>query len=291
MSEKWLKNVIKDFWKYNFPLYRRGDRLWGMRGAVGDYQEGKKTLFAQGLFEQSTTAKERLGTKRELDDGRVFVYVSFTAASLVAGHLVSKVQTPKDCTIAAADVLIDIAGAKSITVTTATATADAYRDGFMMIKAGTNIGQMYKIRGNGATDGIASGRIAVELYDALQAVFAVDTTIALHENPWKSLLINPAVANNAATTGECVMGMTTRIFTYVDKVLYGWIQTKGIGALLIDGTTVGDEPDEAIVVPGTSEGHGICIAAGAAAGYQKIATLVEGVDLTAAEANLVVLDI
>ncbi len=59
---KWLDNLVKDFKKFNLPLYRSDDRLFGMRGAVGDYQEGRITMFNQGLFELSSTARQRLGT-------------------------------------------------------------------------------------------------------------------------------------------------------------------------------------------------------------------------------------
>ena len=38
----------------------------------GDFVEERPSLYVQGLFEQSSTKKHRLGTIRALEDGRVF---------------------------------------------------------------------------------------------------------------------------------------------------------------------------------------------------------------------------
>jgi len=282
---KWLNNVVKDFLKYNLPLYKRGDRLWGMRGAVGDYQEGRKTLFNQGLFELSSAAKERLGTKRELDDGRVFVYGGITAVEVAAGCLVSKSQTPTDATVAAADAALAIVDARSISVTAAAVTAAMLVDGFAMVKAGTGIGAMYKIRGNGATDGIASGRVALELYDKIRTTWvAASTTVALHKNPWKSLVINIAQSASGQVY-ETALGLTTQIITVSS---YAWFQVRGLASLITDGA-FGDTNEEAEIIPGTTAGHGLLIETGNTAGITVIATLVECAAATAAEASLVML--
>jgi len=282
MLAKWMKNTVKDFWKFNLPLYRKGDRLWGMRGAVGDYQEGRKTLFNQGLFELSSTQKERLGTKRELDDGRVFVYGLTTAVEIAAGCLVSKSQTPVDATVAAADAALALAGARSVSLTAAGITAAYLKDGIAMVKAGTDIGSMYKIRGNGTTSGIATGRIALELYDKIHVTWvAASTTVALHYNPWKDLVIN--IAQSASgQVWEVALGLTTQIVTVSS---YAWFQKEGIGALICDGA-FGDTNEEPQVLPGTTAGHGLLTEAGIL-GQQIIGHLVECVAATAAETQLV----
>lgn len=285
----WLRNSLKDFWKYNHPLYQKGNRLWGMRGAVGDYQEGRKTLFAQGLFDESSTAKERLGTKRELDDGRIYRYVGITAAAITAsGTLISKVETPVDATVAAADAALALVGKKSISVTAAAITADQLRDGFAVVKAGTDIGTLYKIRGNGATDGIGTGRIALELYDKLFATWvAASTTVALHDNPYRSLLLNPAVANEAAVTQETVMGMVIRPMT---ASYYAWVQTHGLANLVLDvAAAAGAEANEMLISPGVTAERGAVTANTALLGVQIIGYTMESADLTNAEGNLVFL--
>ena len=262
---------------------------WWMRGAVGDYQEGRITMFNQGLYEQSATAKHRLGTRRELDDGRIFRYAGFTAADIAAGLLVSKAAAPVDATVAAADAALAVAGAREISITIAGATANQYTDGFLAVKASTNIGAMYKVRGNGATNGIATGRASFSLYDKIHTTWvASGTTVAAWECPYKSLLINPAVANEAATTQELVMGMTTRAVT---ASYYAWIQTHGLANLVLDvAAAAGAEANEMLVSPGgVTEGRGGITADTALNGVQIIGYTVEQADLTDAEGNLVFL--
>jgi len=291
MLAKWMKNTVKDFWKFNLPLYRKGDRLWGMRGAVGDYQEGRKTLFNQGLFEESSTAKERLGTKRELDDGRIFRYIGVTAAALIAGHCVSKAQTPVAATIAAADALLTLIGAREISLTIAGATADLYKDGRIVIATLVNVGANYKIRGNGATDGIGSGRAAINLYDKLfVALTAAGSTVWVHQSPYKDLLINPACAlAGTGTAGERVMGVTVRAVT---ASYYAWVQTGGVGSMILDvDAAAGDQDYESGIIPGSTAGRGALSTAGAIAGTQIIAQVVVCTDLVDATANLVYLKI
>jgi len=263
---------------------------WWTRGAVGDYQEGRKTLFNQGLFEESSTARQRLGTKRELDDGRIYRYIGLTAAAItVSGTLLSKVQTPVDATIAAADVVSGTAvGTRRVSCTAAGATANLYADGVCIIKAGADIGSMYKIRGNTATNIPATGRIWLELYDKIFITWvAANTTLALHQNPYKDLLLNPAVANEAATTQELVMAMATRPMT---ASYYGWGQTHGLAAMVLDvAAAAGAEANEGIVVPGSTAGSGLVRADTAPLGMNIIAYTLESADLTNTEANLVFL--
>jgi len=289
------RSEIKDAlgWYRLAQKFKAGDPYhWWQRGAVGEYQEGKKTLFNQGLFEESSTAKERLGTKRELDDGRVYRYAGITAAAITAsGALLSKAQTAVAATIAAADALIDLVGAREITLTIAGATADLYKDGELVVKAGTDIGSKYKVRGNVVTGNPAAGRAVVSLYDKLFVTWvAASTTIGAYQSPFKNLLINPAVASvGTGTAGEHVMGMSIRPIT---ASYYAWLQTRGIAALVLDvAAAAGDQDYEAQIIPGPTSGRGALVAAGPVSGHQSIGELVEMTDRTTAEACLVYLTI
>jgi hypothetical protein len=257
----------------------------------GTAQESPGQIFTQGLFEESAVAKHKLGTLRVLDDGRVFRYSSITAAAITAGALVSKAFAPVDATIAAADAAINLVGAKKITLTVAGATADLYKDGWLIIKAGTGIGEMYKIRGNTATDDPAAGRAYFELYDALRSTHvAANTTVAVHQSPYSNLLLNPAVANATATTQETAMGMTTMACGNGSAASYLWLQTKGIASLVLDiDAAAGAEANEMRIVPGTTAGRGAVTPDTAISGIQIIGYTLESEDLTDAEANLVVL--
>jgi len=265
-----------------------------VKNRIGDYVDQLPLTYNQGLFEESAVAKHRCGTLRILDDGRMFRYGKLTSAAITtAGVLVSKVQTPVDATIAAADAALAVAGARDISVTAAAVTASQFVDGFAVVKAGTDIGGMYKIRGNGATDGIATGRVALKLYDKLyQTWVAASTTVALYANPYKDILLNPAVADSEATTQETVMGMTIRPMT---ASYYGWFQTHGIASLVLDvDAAAGAEANEMLIVAGTTAGRGALIIPLETTFFwntQIIGHTLESADLTDAEGNLVFLTI
>lgn len=256
-----------------------------MTATRGTYQEGQNTLFTQGLFEVSASAKHRLGTRRTLDDGRSFLYCSNTAAQLAAGTCISKAAAPQDATVAAADVAA--VGDREVTATlTGTPTAGLYQDGFMYIKAGAGIGEMYKIAGNTADDIPATGRCTFYLYDAVRTLWvAANSTIGMYQNPCKSLLVNPAVANAAATTQEIVVGVTTMI---VAASQYFWAQTRGFAAMVLDiDAAAGAEANEMWVIQGTTAGSGLILADTMTPGMQILANAIESADQTDAEASLV----
>lgn len=260
-----------------------------MTAGIGNYQEEKPTAYVQGLFELSTVQKHRLGTVRELDDGRRFVYCSNTAAQIGAGILISKAAAPADATVAAADVTFGgTVGSKKVSVTiSATPTLNLYRDGFLIITAGAGVGEMYKIKGNTADDDPATGRFTLYLYDALRTLWvAANTTISLWENSYKNLLLNPAVSGATATTEETAMGLTTQI---IPASNYFWAQTWGLATGYVTASTSGDEPDERPLVAGTTAGYFLSVTARGA--ERVLGHLLEGADVTDGETNLIFLTI
>jgi hypothetical protein len=263
-----------------------------LKAKSGTYQEGPATIFVQGLYEESATKKQKLGTKRVLDDGRVYRYASITAAAIAAGLLVSKVQTPVASTIAAADAAINLVGEKEITLTTAGATANLYEDGWIVLSAGTGLGEMYKVRGNTATGNPSTGRASFQLYDALRTTHVTaTTTVNLYQSPYKNLLINPAVADQDATTNETAMGATIMACGNATAVSYLWLQTSGVGALMLDVAAAGgNEAAEQLITPGVTAGYGairVPTEATFFAEMQHVGFTLEAIDLTNATGNLI----
>lgn len=258
---------------------------------IGAYQNERPKIYNQGLFEESSTQKHRLGTIRVLDDGRRFVYAQATAAALAAGVCVSKAVAPQALTIAAADATQNIAGAQKLYFTVSgTPTLNQYRDGYLIISAGSGeLGPMYKVRGNSADDNPASGRFTVYLYDKLyEGLTASTTTADIFANPYDGVLINPAVANGDATTGERILGVTTREVT---ASYYFWAQTWGLASVILDASTAGAEADERVLVPGSTEGRLLVSAAGAENDQQVYGHPMETADQDDGEAALVFLTI
>lgn len=262
-----------------------------MTAQIGPYQESMNTMFAQGLFEESADQKHRLGTIRCLDDGRRYVYCQATAAAIAAGICVSKAVAPQDLTVAAADAAINLAGASKLTFTlTGTPTLNLYRDGWLVYTANEGAGEMYKVRGNTADDDPATGRFTVYLYDPIKTLnVAASTTASIFANPYDGVLINPAVADGDATTGETILGVTTRGIT---ASYYFWAQTWGLATVMMDiDAAAGAEADERDLVAGTTEGRMAVVAAGAEEDQHTYGTIMETADLTDAEGNLVYLKI
>lgn len=261
----------------------------------GIYTKQRPTSYAQGLYEVSSTQKLPIGLVRELDDGRRFVYCSNTAAAIAAaagGVLISRDQAPIDGTVAAADVTFGGAvGSIDVTVTAAGLTANSHKGGWLVLKAGAGVGQGYKIVGNTATDNPATGRAKLQLERPVNTLWvAANTTVAIYPNPYSSLLLNPAVANEAATTQERVMGMVVQP---IAASSFFWAQTWGIASLVLDvAAAAGAEANEMNIVPGPTAGRGALIADTAyAGGVQIIGHTLESADLTTAEGNLVFLTI
>lgn len=260
---------------------------------MSDYQENAfgGRLYAQGLYEESAVQKHRLGTIRELDDGRKFVYAQDSGAGVAAGTAVAKDTAPQACTVAAADAAINLAGARTITVTlTGTPTLNLYRDGMMVITLGAGVGEIYKIKGNSADDDPASGRCTLYLYDALATLHvAANTTIDIYANPYDGVIINPAVTNIDGTgTGsfQC-LGVAQRIVT---ASYYYWLQTWGLASAMIIASTAGGEDDERGLWSSATAGSLESVTA-AANGLQQLGFLAENSDQDNAEAALVYLTI
>ena len=118
-----------------------------MPATHGDYAESPHTMFNQALHSESATKKHNFGTRRILDDGREFVYCGAGAVDLTAGLACTYITTgvnEQTVTVAHA------AGTKAVTVTCAGATLNLYAEGYLVVTAGTGIGESYKIKGNSA---------------------------------------------------------------------------------------------------------------------------------------------
>ena len=192
------------------------------------------------IFANDASPKFPIGYKLETADGRVFRYSHFGAAVEHAGVVVSS-DVSESATVenglttvapASAAVTTDgTTGYKFIEVTAAAVTADQYAGGYLTVIAGTGRGYTYRIKGNtacGLPDGPASGNFRLELYDKIQATLNAASDINVIACKYANL--------EAALVGtdEVPAGITTRGMT---SAYYGWIQTKGPAAVLVNTAT------------------------------------------------------
>lgn len=219
-------------------------------------------------FESTSVAQMSIGEKQKTSDGREFVYVKNGATATVAG---SVYQAP--AVVANHQNLVtalNAAGSKTYVCTlgATAATVNQYAGGYVIVNAGTGIGQTMKIASHAAV--LSTGVITLILEDALPVATAVADS--------KTCLIP------APTSGVVVSDATTRTIGVANTVIpanyYGFLQTKGYASVLNSG--------------GTTVALGVAPAAGGAVATVAATTPQIGVAAQAgvtAEARLVDLNI
>lgn len=172
------------------------------------------------IYEDETSPRHNLGDRLDLGDGRIFHYVK-AGAALAAGKLAHvALHTANHHNMAVATHAI---GSKKLTVTlgATAATADMYKDGLLLIIAGTGIGQTYKVKGNPAA--ALSTTCEIELYDRIRvATSSADSKVDLLPNPFNGL-------KHSATEEYLHIGVPLCV---IANGSYGWVQTWGICAVL-----------------------------------------------------------
>jgi hypothetical protein len=180
----------------------------------------------QGIYEESSTPKHRIGEKLELSDGRTFRYSYFSTATaqglLASQDLSATAIVESDGKLTAAAI-----GATEVTYTDSgtvgSATLNQYAGGYLHITDDAGEGYQYRIKSNTAA---SSNAITFTLYDGLEVAVTTDTDVAVTGSLWNNLI-------GASATDYVVCGVTPISFTVN---YYGWVQTRGIATVLADGT-------------------------------------------------------
>lgn len=187
--------------------------------------KGQPYTVGQGIYEESETQKLTIGMRMALGDGRVFHYAKF-GGTLTAGQVaIAAAHTAAHhCLVTALNPI----GTRTYTVTLATtaATANMYKDGTLMVIAGTGIGQTYKIKSNPA-QATVTGTLALELYDQLViATAAADSKTDLVPNLFNG--VTQDANEERLHLGAPLIAGTSGYF--------GWLQTWGLCAVLAGDT-------------------------------------------------------
>jgi hypothetical protein len=171
-----------------------------------------------------------LGARGIDQAGNAYRWCLAGASALVPGKLQqapAQIANHQNLTTATAAI-----GATSVTVTlgNTAATANQYAGGWIVITAGTGASYRYLISSHPAANALAT--LVLTLSDAIVVATAVaDSKSDLQANPFSGVILNPATASSAPV-GAAVTAITA--------AFYGWVQTRGVAALLADGAiTVG----------------------------------------------------
>lgn len=198
--------------------------LAGENAGGSIYDFGTKQLFALGA----------IGVGR---DGRIFRYASAGATALVEGTIVQSAAPVANhlALTSAAQAIGDGPLGKPPIVVTPGATggaANLYSEGTLVVDTTPNNGYTYGIAGHPTITSSVAFNLALYPDDAVTTTaWTTSTRYGLHHNPYKTLIISPTTAT-ALTVGGAVINITAN----TTSENFGWIQTRGPFACLINGT-------------------------------------------------------
>lgn len=209
-------------------------------------QKGQSSPFDLFKTSTDTSLATLVGSRFDTSDGREFVLVQNGGTALVSGNLI---QAPASIGANHTGLALSTAaiGAKTISVTMGgtICTANQYAGGYIVISAGTGLGQTLKIASHPA--GASSAAVVFTLEDPLSvATSSSDSKGSLTLNPYGSakgtdvsthgVIISPTTATGKSV-GVTVYPIPASTATVPS---YGFIQTKGVvGCLNIGGTAIG----------------------------------------------------
>ena len=219
------------------------------------FTEETPKSYVQGLFEESVSQKHRLGTLRELSDGKQYIYGKVGAANIAAGYLccgpTEEAANKSDLAVTANANVGERAVAITIGDLAANVTANQFAEGWLyedLANAANSCA--YKIKSNPAFVANASGTI--QLYDKIRSDITTSFTVSLAAHQCSGVIIHPS-PNLNVLVGVSTMPMTT--------LYYGWFQKRGpapitaVGTLVVGETCVPSTVDGSVTIGanGTSE--------------------------------------
>lgn len=182
------------------------------------------------------------GSKYVTSDGREFVLVQNAGTALVQGQLVqgpAQITNHSNLTTSTAAV-----GATTITVTAGGTliTANQYAGGFLIINAGTGIGQQLRIASHPSAT--SSGTCVITLEDPLQVATATASTKScLRLNAFGSSNGTDVRTSGVIVCPVTVSGQVVGVAAYPIAAststvpTYGLVQSKGIANVVNDANT------------------------------------------------------
>lgn len=182
------------------------------------------SLTAQDARKTNSTKVHTLGTIAETADGRVYRYSQAGGTALAAGKLNVAATVNADATNKTVAATV-AAGQYSVVMDAGGAiAANVYDDGFLTVNDATGEGITYAVAGHSTTSGAAE--LTVQLKEPLVVGLTVDVSeVSLTQSPWGKVVIS--VTDQA----DMPVGVAN---TAVTAAYYGWVQTRGVAAVLAD---------------------------------------------------------
>lgn len=182
-----------------------------------------------------TVQRHPLGTIAMSKDGRIFRYGSAGASDLVVGNIVQSaapIANHLALTSAVQNVGDGTKNAPIVVTPGATAgAANLYAEGTLMVDTTPGNGFTYRISGHAAITSSTAFNLFLDPDETIQVALTASSRYGLHHNPWKTVIIA------ATTVTASVCGGVNHIITGNGTTEnFGWLQTRGPFAGLINGT-------------------------------------------------------
>lgn len=202
-----------------------------MANFTGDPQTAGQPLYSS--WTPPTTAgsnnfsiPHRPGERLPYNDGRIYRYCLNGAVALVSGNCI---QAPAQ--VAQHLALTPVAAAigdTSLTVAlgSTAASANQYAGGYAVISTGPGNGILYRIQSHPAA--ALSTSVVLKLDEPIQVALTTASRVDLQANPYSAVIQTPITTLTGA-----VVGVATHPLAANE---YGWLQTHGASATLIQGT-------------------------------------------------------
>lgn len=179
-------------------------------------------------YSVDTAPQHKLGTRGAVtpSDDRIFKYAKVGGSAISAGKLqqAPAVKTNHvNMTTAAAS-----AGATTVTVTlgATAATANEYAEGYLVVNAGTGLGQIFKVASHPAIGSGASGVITLDPATPIKVALDTTSKTTLIHNTYNGV-IEATTQTNAPAGVSLVAASASQ---------YVWLCTHGKASVLAGGT-------------------------------------------------------
>lgn len=209
-------------------LHDRARMLGGERSPRHMNFTGPVTITHGATMDFETVQRFPLGTQGVTRDGRKFRYALAGAVALVAGN---SIQGP--ATVVNHLALTPSAASLGATQVVATlgatlATANQYAGGYVQVDTTPGNGYMYSVAGHAAV--LSAGVITanLDISDPIAVALTSSSRVGFIANPFAGTIQTPVT-----TATGLVVGVATSAIAIAN---YGWIQTYGPCAALINGT-------------------------------------------------------
>lgn len=187
---------------------------------------------------ETSEQKQKLGTRAQTPDGRVFYYARNGSAAITTAGMI--VDAAAAFAVAAHDMDVPVTAATaagsttvSLEVPTTDLTKNQYADGYLIFNDGPGEGEVYRIKSHPAHDASADNTAVFTLDepDGIRTALTTSSLAGVFVNPYAAVKI----IDGDGTMETGALGVTTIPMT---ASYYGWIQTAGIGSVAI-GAAVG----------------------------------------------------